>query len=107
MTLVVVSSVPISLCMTLAGMYFFGYSLNILSMMGLLLAVGMLIDNAVVVTESVLQEKQAGHIDDTQQTKANERAVLTGVDKVSLAVLAGTLTTAIVFLPNILALKYS
>jgi HAE1 family hydrophobic/amphiphilic exporter-1 len=105
MTLVVVSSVPISLCMTLAGMYFFGYSLNILSMMGLLLAVGMLIDNAVVVTESVLQEKQAGHIDDTQQAKANERAVLMGVDKVSLAVLAGTLTTAIVFLPNIFGVK--
>ncbi|MEO3681759.1 efflux RND transporter permease subunit [Shewanella vesiculosa] len=105
MTLVVISSVPISLCMTLAGMYFLGYSLNILSMMGLLLAVGMLIDNAVVVTESVLQEKQAAHIDDTCQRKANQQAVLTGVDKVSLAVLAGTLTTAIVFLPNIFGVK--
>lgn len=105
MTLVVVSSVPISICMTLAGMYLLGYSLNILSMMGLLLAVGMLIDNAVVVTESVLQEKQAAHIDDECQIKANERAVLTGVDKVTLAVLAGTLTTAIVFLPNIFGVK--
>jgi HAE1 family hydrophobic/amphiphilic exporter-1 len=105
MTLVVISSVPISLCMTLAGMYFLGYSLNILSMMGLLLAVGMLIDNAVVVTESVLQEKQAAHIDDTCQRKANQQAVLTGVEKVSLAVLAGTLTTAIVFLPNIFGVK--
>ncbi|AZG35918.1 MULTISPECIES: efflux RND transporter permease subunit [Shewanella] len=105
MTLVVISSVPISLCMTLAGMYFLGYSLNILSMMGLLLAIGMLIDNAVVVTESVLQEKQAAHIDDTCQRKANQRAVLTGVEKVSLAVLAGTLTTAIVFLPNIFGVK--
>ncbi|NMH63607.1 efflux RND transporter permease subunit [Shewanella salipaludis] len=98
MTLIVVSSVPISICMTLAGMYFLGYSLNILSMMGLLLAIGMLIDNAVVVTESVLQEKQ-GH------TGNGEDAVLTGVDKVALAVLAGTLTTAIVFLPNIVGVK--
>ncbi|CAM4142004.1 efflux RND transporter permease subunit [Shewanella aquimarina] len=99
MTLVVVSSVPISLCMTLAGMYFLGYSLNILSMMGLLLAVGMLIDNAVVVSESVLQEKQ-------HQGKAStSEAVLTGVNKVALAVLAGTLTTAIVFLPNIFGVK--
>ncbi|MFV7783630.1 efflux RND transporter permease subunit [Shewanella marisflavi] len=99
MTLVVVSSVPISLCMTLAGMYFLGYSLNILSMMGLLLAVGMLIDNAVVVSESVLQEKQ-------HQGKAStSQAVLTGVNKVALAVLAGTLTTAIVFLPNIFGVK--
>ncbi|WP_445773152.1 efflux RND transporter permease subunit [Shewanella sp.] len=105
MTLVVVSSVPISLCMTFAGMYMLGYSLNILSMMGLLLAVGMLIDNAVVVTESVLQEKQAAQIDDTCQLRANQQAVLTGVEKVSLAVLAGTLTTAIVFLPNIFGVK--
>ncbi|ABO23514.1 efflux RND transporter permease subunit [Shewanella loihica] len=99
MTLVVVSSVPISLCMTLAGMYFLGYSLNILSMMGLLLAVGMLIDNAVVVSESVLQEKQH------QGTATTSQAVLTGVNKVALAVLAGTLTTAIVFLPNIFGVK--
>ncbi|MBQ4889202.1 efflux RND transporter permease subunit [Shewanella sp. MMG014] len=110
MTLVVVSSVPISICMTLAGMYLLGYSLNILSMMGLLLAVGMLIDNAVVVTESVLQEKQRSGITGQQDTlarcqKANENAVLTGVEKVALAVLAGTLTTAIVFLPNIVGVK--
>ncbi|WP_394131081.1 efflux RND transporter permease subunit [Shewanella maritima] len=109
MTLVVVSSVPISLSMTLAGMYFLGYSLNILSMMGLLLAVGMLIDNAVVVTESVLQEKQrqANSPTPTNETpsKAARNALLLGVDKVSLAVLAGTLTTAIVFLPNIFGVK--
>ncbi|GIU08013.1 MULTISPECIES: efflux RND transporter permease subunit [unclassified Shewanella] len=109
MTLVIVSSVPISICMTLAAMYFLGYSLNILSMMGLLLAVGMLIDNAVVVTESVLQEKQARVADgSTQQAgtaKINSSAILRGVDKVSLAVLAGTLTTAIVFLPNIFGVK--
>lgn len=97
MTLIVVSSVPISIGLTLAGMYLLGYTLNVLSMMGLLLAVGMLIDNAVVVSESVLQEQQiADHGDDT---------VLLGVDKVSLAVMAGTLTTAIVFLPNIFGVK--
>lgn len=99
MTLVVVSSVPISVGMTLAAMYLLGYSLNILSMMGLLLAIGMLIDNAVVVTESVLQEKQG------KQSKDNEEAVISGVDKVALAVLAGTMTTAIVFLPNIFGVK--
>ncbi|MEC4725717.1 efflux RND transporter permease subunit [Shewanella sp. D64] len=109
MTLVVVTSVPISICMTLATMYLLGYSLNILSMMGLLLAVGMLIDNAVVVTESVLQEKQTQKNSPTSELVdeqvANDNAVLTGVNKVSLAVLAGTLTTAIVFLPNIFGVK--
>ncbi len=107
MTLVIVSSVPIAICMTLAAMYLLGYSLNILSMMGLLLAVGMLIDNAVVVTESVLQEKQLQKSDPSaNKTKAGDNSsILKGVDKVSLAVLAGTLTTAIVFLPNIFGVK--
>ncbi|WP_299806002.1 efflux RND transporter permease subunit [uncultured Shewanella sp.] len=108
MTLVIVSSVPIAICMTLAAMYFLGYSLNILSMMGLLLAVGMLIDNAVVVTESVLQEKQA-KVDGLNNlepvSQSDNTAILRGVDKVSLAVLAGTMTTAIVFLPNIFGVK--
>ncbi|WP_028767008.1 efflux RND transporter permease subunit [Shewanella fidelis] len=105
MTLVIVSSVPIAICMTLAAMYFLGYSLNILSMMGLLLAVGMLIDNAVVVTESVLQEKQAETTGANVAQAIKSSAILRGVDKVSLAVLAGTLTTAIVFLPNIFGVK--
>ncbi|MGS0683307.1 efflux RND transporter permease subunit [Shewanella sp. 125m-7] len=109
MTLVVVSSVPIAICMTLAAMYLLGYSLNILSMMGLLLAVGMLIDNAVVVTESVLQEKQtldaASTAQETRTAPMKSSDILRGVDKVSLAVLAGTLTTAIVFLPNIFGVK--
>ena len=96
-TFVVVLSVPFSICITLGMMYLFGYSLNILSLMGLMLAVGMLVDNAVVVTESIFQEKQ----DTTDPVKATE----TGVAKVSLAVIAGTATTAIVFLPNIIGVK--
>ena len=96
-TLVVVLSVPFSICITLGMMYLFGYSLNILSLMGLMLAVGMLVDNAVVVTESIFQEKQ----NDPNARDATEK----GVSKVSLAVIAGTATTAIVFLPNIVGVK--
>lgn len=96
-TLLVVLSVPFSLCITLACMYFLGYSLNILSLMGLLLAVGMLVDNAVVVTESIFQER-SGSSDVIAATES-------GVAKVSLAVIAGTATTAIVFLPNIVGVK--
>ena len=47
-TLIVTASVPFSLLITLGALYFSGLSLNILSMMGLMLAVGMLVDNAVV-----------------------------------------------------------
>lgn len=96
-TLVVVLSVPFAICITLACMYFLGYTLNILSMMGLMLAVGMLVDNAVVVTESIFQEREKS--DDI--VAATKR----GVSLVSLAVIAGTATTAIVFLPNIVGVK--
>ncbi|MDG1732953.1 MAG: efflux RND transporter permease subunit [Thalassotalea sp.] len=96
-TMIVVLSVPISICITLGVMYFAGYSLNILSMMGLLLAVGMLVDNSVVITESIFQEKQ--------KTDDIVEATKKGVNKVSLAVIAGTATTMIVFLPNIVGTK--
>ncbi|MBY5993881.1 efflux RND transporter permease subunit [Ferrimonas balearica] len=94
-TALIVVSVPLSVGITLGVMYLLGYTLNILSMMGLLLAVGMLIDNAVVVSESVLQQDPSDRF----------KAVTGGVDKVALAVMAGTLTTAIVFLPNIFGVK--
>jgi HAE1 family hydrophobic/amphiphilic exporter-1 len=96
-TLLVVLSVPFSICITLGCMYMMGYTINILSMMGLMLAVGMLVDNAVVVTESISQEREKNP-DVIAATKA-------GVGKVSLAVIAGTITTAIVFLPNIVGAK--
>ena len=56
-TLIVTASVPFSLLITLGALYFFDLTLNILSMMGLMLAVGMLVDNAVVITESIFRER--------------------------------------------------
>ncbi|HBN89655.1 efflux RND transporter permease subunit, partial [Rheinheimera aquimaris] len=96
-TMVVVLAVPVSICIALGLMYFMNYSLNILSMMGLMLAIGMLVDNAVVVTESIFRERALGG-----DVKA---ATARGVRRVSLAVVAGTATTAIVFLPNIVGQK--
>lgn len=96
-TIIVVLSVPFAICITLGAMYMMGYSLNVLSLMGLMLAIGMLVDNAVVVTESIFHERQ---LDDDIK-----RATVNGVNHVSLAVIAGTCTTAIVFLPNIIGKK--
>jgi hydrophobic/amphiphilic exporter-1 (mainly G- bacteria), HAE1 family len=93
-TLIVGLAVPLSLMITLTFMYFSGLTLNILSMMGLMLAIGMLVDNAVVVTESIHRHQLA----DPNTTTSIE----TGVGEVSLAITAGTMTTAIVFLPNII-----
>jgi HAE1 family hydrophobic/amphiphilic exporter-1 len=97
-TLIVITSIPFSLLITLGALYFAGLSLNILSMMGLMLAVGMLVDNAVVVTESIFRHRAA---------KPNEpfKATLEGVNDVGLAVIAGTATTIIVFAPIIFGVK--
>ncbi len=97
-TLIVTASVPFSLLITLGALYFAGLSLNILSMMGIMLAVGMLVDNAVVVTESILRHRELNP-DDTRE------ATLTGVREVGLAVFAGTMTTIIVFAPIVVGEK--
>ncbi|MEO1244729.1 MAG: efflux RND transporter permease subunit [Pseudomonadota bacterium] len=97
-TLIVTASVPFSLLITLGALYFAGLSLNILSMMGLMLAVGMLVDNAVVVTESVFRHR-------AQNPDEPRKATIAGVHEVGLAVIAGTATTIIVFTPIIFGEK--
>ncbi len=93
-TLIVTAAVPFSLLITLGAMYFAGLTLNILSMMGLMLAIGMLVDNAVVITESIFRSR----LEDRENP---QRATLAGVKEVGIAVLAGTATTIIVFAPMI------
>ena len=95
-TMIVTLAVPVSILVTVGFLYFLGLTLNILSMMGLMLAVGMLVDNAVVVTESIHRHQHARPDDPWGAT-------LRGVREVALAVTAGTLTTAIVFLPMIVS----
>ncbi|MBT8091674.1 MAG: efflux RND transporter permease subunit [Gammaproteobacteria bacterium] len=97
-TLIVIAAVPFSLMITLGALYFFGLTLNILSMMGLMLAIGMLVDNAVVVTESIFRHRH-------EQPDNPHIATLDGVNEVGLAVIAGTATTIIVFAPGILGTK--
>ena len=97
-TLIVVACVPFSMLITLGVMYFLDISLNILSMMGLMLAIGMLVDNAVVVTESIFRQRQL----DPDNPR---EATLRGVKEVWLAVTAGTLTSIIVFVPILFGIK--
>ena len=97
-TLIVISSVPFSLLITLGALYFAGLSLNILSMMGLMLAIGMLVDNAVVVTESIFRHR-------AMDKEKPFNATLNGVREVGTAVIAGTATTVIVFAPIIVGTK--
>jgi hydrophobic/amphiphilic exporter-1 (mainly G- bacteria), HAE1 family len=91
-TVIVSLAVPASLLVTLAAMYFLGFTLNILTMMGMLLAIGMLVDNSVVITESIFRHRQLhpGH---------RLESTLAGVKEVGVATLAGTFSMIIVFLP--------
>jgi HAE1 family hydrophobic/amphiphilic exporter-1 len=96
-TLVVSTAIPFSLLAAAALMYFTGRTLNILSMMGLMLAVGMLVDNAVVVLESIYRHRQSG--------KSPLHAALAGAKEVQAAVVCATMTSIIVFLPLVLGGK--
>ncbi|MBD3335560.1 MAG: MMPL family transporter [Candidatus Eisenbacteria bacterium] len=90
-TLLVAIAIPFSLISTLSFLYLSGNTLNLLTMMGLMLAVGMLVDNAVVVLESI--HRYQGREQDPRQ------AALRGAGEVGLAVTAATLTSIIVFAP--------
>ncbi len=96
-TLIVSFSIPFSIIAACGLMYFMGMNLNILSMMGLMLGVGMLVDNAIVVLESIDRR----HRDEPDPKKA----ALEGARGVMMAVISSTLTTMIVFLPLIVGTK--
>ena len=90
-TLIIGVSIPISVVATFFLMYRTGTSLNIMSLGGLALGVGMLVDNAIVVLESIFKHREAG-------ASAFE-AARAGASEVGRAVAASTLTTVAVFLP--------
>ena len=90
-TLIVGVAIPISVVVTFAPMYITGVSLNIMSLGGLALGVGMLVDNAIVVLESVTRCREEG--DDLAG------AAVRGVREVAGAIVASTLTTIAVFAP--------
>jgi HAE1 family hydrophobic/amphiphilic exporter-1 len=94
-TLVVSLAIPLSVISTCSFLYLSGRSLNILTMMGLMLGVGMLVDNAVVVIESIFRR----HMDGMRGI----RAALVGTREVATAIVAATATSVIVFAPVVLA----
>lgn len=90
-TIIVGISIPISIVSTFAPMKIFGVSLNIMSLGGLALGIGMLVDNSIVVLESIARCREEG--DELIQ------ATIRGVSEVGGAVFASTLTTVAVFFP--------
>ena len=90
-TLIVSVSIPISIIATFNLMYFNGLSMNIMTLGGLALGAGMLVDNAIVVMENIFRNLENG-------LTAKEAAVK-GASEVSGAITSSTLTTIVVFLP--------
>ncbi len=90
-TLIVSLCIPFSIIAACGLMYFMGKTLNVLSMCGLMLGIGMLVDDAIVVLESIDRKRRT--VPDAS------RAALIGAHEVSMAVTCSTLTTIIVFLP--------
>ncbi len=90
-TVIIAVSIPISIMATFALMYQTGITLNIMSLGGVALGVGMLVDNSIVVLESVHRQRRAGG--------ALTEAAYRGTKEVGMAVTASTLTTVAVFVP--------
>jgi hydrophobic/amphiphilic exporter-1 (mainly G- bacteria), HAE1 family len=84
-------AIPFSVIAALGLLHFSGGTLNLLSMMGLMLSAGMLVDNAVVVLESILQKLEKG--------EPPLQAAAEGAGEVTTAVIAATLTSIIIFVP--------
>lgn len=90
-TLIVSMAIPISIVATFNLMFFNGLTLNIMTLGGLALGAGMLVDNAIVVIESIFRNQEKG--------LSIKEAAITGTSEVAGAVIASTLTTIVVFLP--------
>jgi len=92
-TMVSVLCIPFSLIVTCGIVWAQGKSLNTLTLLGLIVGIGMLVDNAVVVMENIFRHQELGH--------GQKKAARLGAREVSTAVIAATLTSVIVFLPLI------
>jgi len=92
-TIVIATAIPVSIIATFALLYFSHFTLNLMTLGGLALGIGMLVDNAIVVLENIFRMKESG--------ETLERAAVDGAEEVTAAVVSSTLTTVVVFLPLI------
>jgi HAE1 family hydrophobic/amphiphilic exporter-1 len=91
-TLIIATAIPVSLMATFAAMYFAGYTLNKITLLGLLLLIGVVVDDAIVVLENIFRHREEQH-------ESKDTAAASGSNQVIFAVLASTLTLVSIFLP--------
>lgn len=92
-SLIIALSIPFSLIIAFIFMNFLGYTINIMSLSSLAIAIGMVVDNAIVVTDNVYRHREKG--------ESPHYAAIQGTFEVGLAISASTLTTVVVFLPMV------
>jgi len=85
--------IPVSLVATFFIMYLCGFSINVLTMLGIVLATGLVVDDGIVVTENIYKKLEAG--------MSKQRAALEGANEIYFAVIATSITLAVVFMPII------
>jgi len=90
-TLIVAAAIPVSLLGAVLVMYFLGYTLNVVTMLALLILIGVVVDDAIVVLENIQRRLEAG---ETDRAKASTE----GTNQVLLAIVASTLTLAAIFM---------
>ncbi|MDC7126060.1 MAG: efflux RND transporter permease subunit [Spirochaetales bacterium] len=93
-TIIIGISIPVSIVITLMAMYFFGITLNMMSLTGLILGLGMIVDNSIVILENIYQYRERG-------AKLRPAAIL-GSHEMFTSIVASTLTTLGVFVPMII-----
>ncbi len=94
-TFIIGLAIPLSIVVTFIAFYAAGYTLNLLTLGGLALGVGMLVDNAIVVIENIFRHLEEG--------EDSEAASSRGASEVGMAITASTLTTIVVFFPMVFA----
>ena len=90
-SLIVTLAIPLSIVASFIGLYFMGYTFNVISLMSIAIAMGMVVDDAIVVLENVVR-----HIDGGEDPKT---AAVTGASEVGMAVAASALSIVVVFIP--------
>jgi len=93
-TMIIGLSIPIALLITMMGMYFFHLTLNLISLTGLILGLGMIVDNSIVILENIYRYRERG-------AKLSPAAIL-GSREMITAITASTMTTLCVFIPLII-----
>lgn len=90
-TLIICLTIPFSLVLAVIGVYFLGYTINMMTLFAMIIAVGMIVDNAIVILENITRHREEGE-------RPTEGAIY-GASEVSMPVVASTITNVCIFFP--------